>query len=282
MASSSTKRSFDTYAEDDGNEPSSSSTLPLPKKTRSDADPALWDMISSLPPLTTSTILWQICAQDPKLAELVKTAHDSHLAEEASKPPENFDNYSKDCWHTLNMKYKRMSSSKQYNMMGDIVAVLDRSREAIMDKAGPDTRWETRRNALDILRKISKSIMLCEEQQIRHELMKDGYALQQFADSMLELTNGMTEEEKDRYKDEGLYEKLVDLQNECDWETDMEGLRDVYEAFDGPADDEDEGGEGDDDDEPSGLNESPESSAPKDVSGSTPPRKRVFSVVELS
>lgn len=212
---------------------------------------------------------------------MVKTAHDAHLAELRAKTPENFDSYSKDCWHTLNMKYQRLSSSKQYNMMDDILGVLDRSRETIMKKAGPETRWETRRNALETLRKICKSIMLCDEQVIRHELMKDGLALQEFADSMLELASGMSEGERERYKEEGLYEKLVDLQSECDWETDMAGLGDIYEVFDGP--DEEDNDNGDEDDEPHGPAETTESTAPEAVDLTTPPpRKRVFSVVELS
>jgi hypothetical protein len=75
---------------------------------------------------------------------------------------------------------------------------------------------ETRRNALEMLRKISKSIMLCEEPLIRHELMKDGICLSGMADNMLELAEGMTADERDRYKEEGLYEKLVNLEQECD------------------------------------------------------------------
>ncbi|KAH8669619.1 hypothetical protein BGZ60DRAFT_407925 [Tricladium varicosporioides] len=276
---SSTKRTFDAFADDSAGE--SSLSIPAQKKTRSDADPAIWDMISALPSLTTSTILWQICLQDPKYAAMVKTAHDAHLAELRAKTPKNFDSYSKDCWHTLNMKYRRISSSKQYNMMGDIIGVLDRSRETIMKKAGPEMRWETRRNALETLRKICKSIMLCDEQLIKHELMKDGMVLQAFADSMLELASGMSEAERERYKDEGLYEKLVDLQNECDWETDMAGLGDIYEVFDGP--DEEENDIGSEDDEPSGFNRTEVSTVSEAVDLTTPPpRKRVFSVVELS
>jgi hypothetical protein len=92
---------------------------------------------------------------------------------------------------------------------------------SIMAKAGPDMRWETRRNALEVLRKISKSIMLCEELVIRRELMKDGVQLGDISSSMLQLATGMTAEERGRYKEEGLAEKLADLQHHCDWETEM-------------------------------------------------------------
>jgi hypothetical protein len=50
---------------------------------------------------------------------------------------------------------------------------------------------------------------------------------------MLELAKGMTKEERDRYKEEGLYEQLVDLQNECDWETDMVNTKLLFLFFHG-------------------------------------------------
>lgn len=81
--------------------------------------------------------------------------------------------------------------------------------------------------------------MLCDEPQIRHELMKDGYMLGQYADSMQELARGMTKEERSRYKQEGLYEKLLDLQKECDPIL-MDGLPALYRIFDGGEDDDEE------------------------------------------
>ncbi|KAH8588679.1 hypothetical protein B0O99DRAFT_489278, partial [Bisporella sp. PMI_857] len=51
---------------------------------------------------------------------------------------------------------------------------------------------------------------------------------------MADLAGAMTDEERGRYKGEGYYERLVDLQTHCEWEVEMDGLRDVYEIFDGP------------------------------------------------
>jgi len=118
--------------------------------------------------------------------------------------------------------------------------------------------------------------VLCNEGQIRHEILKDGYILMGFTDSMLELATAMSEEEKEKYKEEGLYKKLVDLQSDCDdWEVNMGGLGDIYELFDG-ADD----GEGDEASNSSqSVIEIPPINAPEPA---PPQRKRVFSVIELS
>lgn len=119
--------------------------------------------------------------------------------------------------------------------------------------------------------------MLCDEQVIRHELMKDGIELGYFAESMAGLARGMTERERDRYKEEGLYEKLVDLQTVCDWETDIEGLREVFEIFDGEDD-----GEGAVDDDGEGQEQDEGSDDSVVVLPAAPQRTRVFSVGELS
>ncbi|TVY46245.1 hypothetical protein LOCC1_G004051 [Lachnellula occidentalis] len=279
------KRTFNDFSEANGTGSSLSNVLPSSKRSRA-AEPnkALWDQICKLPPQTTQKVLYEICMQNPTASAFVQSADTLRLAEESNKPPVNFDSYSKSCWHTLNTEYKRLSGSKQYEAMGDIYAVLSDSREAIMKKAGPDTKWGTRRNALEALRKICKSIVLCNEQQIRHEILKDGYVLMGFTDSMLELATAMSPEERDEYKQEGLYEKLVDLQNDCDdWETDMGGLGEIYELFDGADDGEGDEAEEEEEDEASDSSQSVVEIAPTFAPETAPPqRKRVFSVIELS
>ena len=267
MSVNSTKRDFSAFEEPNGVSESSS------KKPRADKysldKVALWTMITALSGATTQTILFQICHDNPSLAHHVQSAHDERLGAERVKPAINFDSYSRSCWNTLNRRYKRASSSLQFDAMGDICEELESARTSILDQAHANTKWETRRNALEVLRKISKSIMLCDEQLIRHELMKDGLELGYFADAMAVLARGMTEEERGRYKDEGLYEKLVDL---CDWETDMEGLREVFEIFDG----EDSGDDGTEEEDVGSDDSVVILDAPP------PQRTRVFSVGELS
>ena len=281
MALDSSKRSFETFARPNGTISSAQIDVPAPKKARAD-NVNLWEMITKLDATTTCSLLHHFCTQDPSLAAHVESAHRSRLAKEATKLPVEFDPYSKSCWHALNSQYRGMRSSKQFEAMGDIIGTLDSSRRAIMKAATPDTRFETRRNALEVLRKISKSVMLCDEQQIRHEIMKDGITLGEFADSMVELAGGMTVEEREKYKKEGLYEKLVDLQNECD-DVDMEGLQEVYAIFDGEGDEE-EGGDGDESEDSSGSESSdaPEFLESRPKQPPPPQQTQVFSIGELS
>lgn len=256
MSANTPKRSFDDYADFNASTQESSSAASS-KKARPDAPEPhlwgsqLWEMIVKLPQDTTNAILYNACQNDAVASATVQAANRERLASIAATPPVNFDHYSSSCWYTLNKKYARLSGSKQYDAVADIESELSDARDAILQAANvPDARWETRRNALEVCRKIAKSVMLCEEMQIRHELMKDSVELTAWADAMAEIARGMSEQERDRYKAEGLYEKLVDLQTECDWESEMEGLRELYEIFDGEiGEDEDDEDEDDDEDE---------------------------------
>jgi hypothetical protein len=283
MALNPSKRPFSAFVEPNGF--SSASEPTFSKKPRSDNPVldkvSLWNMITALPTATTQTILFQVCHDNPSLSHHVQSAHNERLAAERAKPAVNFDAESRSCWYTLNKKYK--GGSKQYDAIAEICDELESVRTSILEQAHANTKWETRRNALEVLRKISKSIMLCNEQVIKHELMKDGLELGYFAEAMVELARGMTEEERERYKEERLYEKLVELQTACDWEVDMEGLRDVYEIFDG--EDNGEGGEEDDGEgrvdvaDRGGEDEGSDDSV---LIVSAPQRTKVFSISEMA
>jgi hypothetical protein len=121
-------------------------------------------------------------------------------------------------------------------VVGAIYVSLADAKKSILGGAGSTTSFETRKNALETFRKICKSVMLCDEPQIKYELMKDRMLLGEFADAMLKLAKGMSEREREKYKEERLYEKLVDLQTECE-SMYMEGLADIYAVLDGEAED---------------------------------------------
>lgn len=64
-------------------------------------------------------------------------------------------------------------------------------------------------------------------------LLNDGI-LGEFAESMLELANGMTREERKKYREEGLYEKLAEFQDEGKYDSiNMEEFKDIFVVFDG-------------------------------------------------
>jgi hypothetical protein len=147
MASHSPKRSFEVFS--DEGEITGSPQSPS-KRVRANPDTELWEMITSLPNDQIQSLLYQACTQSESIADLVRCAHAERLADEAACPAENFDRYSEECFHTLNKKFKKLSKSKQFEMMGEICETLSDNREAVMELAGPEKKWETRRNALEV------------------------------------------------------------------------------------------------------------------------------------
>lgn len=128
---------------------------------------------------------------------------------------------------------------------------LHQARKSIVRLAGKGSRWETRRNALEVLRKICKSVALCEERQIQHEIMKDEYDMAPFGRSMAGLARSMTIEERGKYKQEGLYSKLLELKTLYGDHSIEEIFDDLWENFEGKS----EAGTGDDYDTSSGGEE---------------------------
>ncbi|KAG4432274.1 hypothetical protein IFR05_012241 [Cadophora sp. M221] len=152
----------------------------------------------------------------PKIADHIDSKYAAKTAAKPPAPAKNFDAYSKECWHALNTQHKRLKSSKKFEATGEVLAVLEDNRKNFIKEAGPDTVWQTRRNALEVLRKICKSIVLCDVQVIRHELMKDGVVLGEFMGTMCKIARGFSEVEREKYDDEGLLEKIGELKEVCD------------------------------------------------------------------
>jgi hypothetical protein len=123
----------------------------------------------------------------------------------------------------MNTHYAHLSSREQFDELDSVFTELDTAREYIVSKSGPETRYETRRNALEVLQKIAKSIMLCDVKMLRHEIMKDGVMLGEFAGAMCKIAGGMSVRGRRRFQEEGCYEKLVELEGNCDANTDMGG-----------------------------------------------------------
>lgn len=136
-----------------------------------------------------------------------------------SEPPKSFHSYTESCWEMLNVTYpalKAASDSTLYELRRRVLDVLEENRCAIIGSAGPKTLWETRRNALEALRKICRNIRLCVDEDLQLDIVEDGKTLLEFASAMCRIAEGMTKEERTRYQDEGLCDKLSQLKDECD------------------------------------------------------------------
>lgn len=168
------------------------------------------------------------------LAAYIHSRYDTSVPSKRPEPPKSFHSYTESCWEMLNVTYpalKAASDSTLYELRSRVLEVLEKNSCAIVDYAGPKTLWETRRNAIEALRKICQNIMLCVDGDLQLDIVEDGKTLPGFVNAMCNIAEGMTKEERTRYQNEGLCYKLSQLKDECDWVTDVPSLEKLLAIF---------------------------------------------------
>lgn len=157
-----------------------------------------------------------------EIAAYIDSKYNASPPSKPPEPPKSFHSYTESCWEMLNVTYpalKATSDSTLYELRIRVLEVLEKNRRAIIDSSSLNTLWETRRNAIEALRKICRNIMLCVDEDLQLDIVEDGKTLPGFANAMCDIAEGMTKEERTRYKDEGLCHKLSQLKDDCDWVT---------------------------------------------------------------
>jgi hypothetical protein len=150
------------------------------------------------------------------------------------EPPKSFHSYTESCWEMLNVTYpalKAASDSTLYELRTNVLDVLEKNRSAIIESGGISSIWETRRNAIEALRKICRNIMLCVDRDLQIDIVEDKKTLPAFANAMCNIAEGMTNAERVKYRDEGLCERLLQLKDECDWMTHVPALEKLLAIF---------------------------------------------------
>lgn len=109
--------------------------------------------------------------------------------------------------------------------------VAETLRKQRVKYAGKEQTWETRRDALESLRKICKAYMLCGVPVVEHEIKEDGAVLTGFARAISRIVKGIDRDKKAENREEGLAFKLEELMDFCGCANDMPGLVEIVEAF---------------------------------------------------
>lgn len=134
------------------------------------------------------------------------------MEEERSRPIADSDHLSKECWHLMTNGYRKKSASKMGIGKKKVCEEVDGMRIEILGRAGRETRFETRRNAVETLRKICKSVVLCKEGCYVGEKTNEGVGLLEgCVGSLVRVVGELSEGERERFKDEGWAEKLMEL-----------------------------------------------------------------------
>ncbi|KAJ5109447.1 hypothetical protein N7456_006122 [Penicillium angulare] len=187
----------------------------------------------------------------PKLSELLIKAAEMHpdvntmitdaIKEEREKRQKvviNFDHYSSSIWKSINITYRSMSGSKQYDMAWDVAGNITSTVGMIAQRCNAMASPQTRLNGLSVLRKIGKTIILSSNSTLGSEVRKQFQSDPSLENAMHDIVSVMSVEEKEAIKgdDSGsgsLWEKLQELENLADGYCVFEGLKRVLDLIEG-------------------------------------------------
>lgn len=168
------------------------------------------------------------------LAAYIDKKYRTSVPSNSTEPAQSFHANTEACWEMLNVTYpalKEASETTLYELRTKVLDFLSKHRRDILDSASLARIWETRRNAIEALRKICRNILLCSDTDLQIDIVEDKKTLPAFADAMCYIADGMTDVERFKYKNEGLCEKLGQLKDECDSVTHIPALEKLLDLF---------------------------------------------------
>lgn len=257
----------DTHAFPVGDEVPGSAARQIPTEEKSRK---IRQYVQKLNPQNISDILIRAAETHPDVSAMVSHAVQKLYEKEQSRVID-FDRYSKSVWKSINITYRSMSGSKQYEMAFDVAEEVTSTIRYIAKQSGSFANPKTRFNGLSVLRKIGKTIALSSTDTLGHEVQKQFQWDPCLEEGMLKIVSAMKPEERrairvDKSGPEALWPKLLELKDLGKGYCLFEKLGEVLDLLEGKKgvdrefeddedddeddeDDDDEDDEGDEDDE---------------------------------
>ncbi|CAG8923533.1 unnamed protein product [Penicillium salamii] len=159
-----------------------------------------------------------------------------------------FDHYSSSIWREINVSYRSMRGSAQYEQAFEVASDTSSTIQSIARQCGSNANPQTRYNGLSVLRKIGKTICLSGGNTIAHEVQKHFQSDDALVKGMIRIINSMGHDELESIANqedtEKLYPKLVELDQLSEDRCLFEGIQDVPWNVGGYAADREEKGYG--------------------------------------
>jgi hypothetical protein len=118
---------------------------------------AIRSALDALPHNHVSRILFGVALADPGVAAIILQQHRNIIAEHRARVF-NFDHYSRDVWHEINVRHEDLRDSDKYDFASDVQTSVADAIADIKKKVKSFSSFGTKRSALENLRKIGKTI----------------------------------------------------------------------------------------------------------------------------
>lgn len=208
---------------------------------------AIAQIIKALPLQTVQDFLTVAAAQHPDIAVLILNENKNLIAAQRARVID-FDHYSKLAWKVINVTYRGLSGSKQYERSFEATSEVMGYIEAIRENSTIHASYDTKKNALETLRKIGKTICLSGGT-IGHEVRMQFQGEDCLEGTMLAIAASMTLEERARVLTQEFESKLEELEGLANDQFLFEKLKDVRGILSGEQESEDEIDEDENEDE---------------------------------
>ncbi|KAJ5979591.1 hypothetical protein N7481_006889 [Penicillium waksmanii] len=165
----------------------------------------------------------------------------------------DFDYHSKSIWKTINVTYRSMKGSRQYDIAFDVAGEISSTISSIAAQCVEYPNPRNRRSGLETLRKIGKTICLSSNDTLGHEVQQQFQSDPCLENAMCDIVSEMSSQERDdicneAMGSESLFAKLEELEKLAESYCVFEGLGEVLDLIKGDGE-EDEGGSEDESEE---------------------------------
>lgn len=210
------------------------------------------DLVNSIDANAAASMLANAASHFPKVFENIEKYIERRDAKEWTKIVD-FDYLSKDAWKAFNVTYARMKDSQAYMMTGKVSATIDDCYSIIQQQCPKHASFGTKKNALETLRKIAKSICLSTGI-IPREIRNDGGG--ELMEVMATIVSSLTDEQRGQLKP-WCDDKLSELQKMAHESCIFEDVSEIIDLIhdDGDEDEVEDEVEDEDSDEESGNSE---------------------------
>ena len=188
------------------------------------------DLIHSLDTKTVNRILFEAACRHSDVIETLEAGHENCTSEDEIENM-SFKYLYKLIWMTLNKTYAELNASQAFAMSEDASADIETCLQTIREKCPKNACFETKKDALEALRKVGKSICLSQGV-IAREIRSAGTVEWLLVTIMLEVVESLKAGEIEKLK---LWceDKLVKLKNLRGREAIFTGLREILDRFGG-------------------------------------------------
>jgi hypothetical protein len=174
--------------------------------------------LESIPKNELIDSLLQLNTINPSIATWARSYH-HFLAQREQRKIVKFDRHSDELWKEITIRHDRLGGSKEYEKAEKVLRDLKDSLETISTEVHTTSSWETKKSAMETLRKITK-VILDSQGVIADEIRKVFQYDCSINNAFLKVVRSMSAEERAKMcdVDDGtgpFSDRLVDIVRSC-------------------------------------------------------------------